>query len=228
MEQIVDELNRLQPTTLMGYSSFLPRLAAETRARRLRIAPQRVVAISEPLLPEVRADVEATWGVPVASGYGMSEGLFAGSCGYGSHLPDDLCLLELVRVDGTQVEAGGTSAKVYVTNLYNTVVPLIRFEVTDEVRFLEEPCPCGSVIHPHVFRTCLSQQHLVEYQVRQTARGADISAVTSDAVDTNALAARIEDALRNLGLPAPTVTIATVDSVDRQASGKRKRFVPYN
>ena len=86
------------------------------------------------------------------------------------------------------------------------------------------------MIHPHVLRTCLSQQHLVEYQVRQTARGADISAVTSasDAVDTNALAARIEDALRNLGLPAPTVTIATVDSVDRQASGKRKRFVPYN
>ena len=71
MEQIVDRLNHLQPTTLMGYSSFLPRLAAEARARRLRIAPQRVVAISEPLLPEVRADLEATWGVPVASGYGM-------------------------------------------------------------------------------------------------------------------------------------------------------------
>ena len=248
VEQIVDRLNRLQPTTLMGYSSFLPRLAAETRARRLRIAPQRVLAISEPLLPEVRADLEATWAVPVASGYGMSEGLFAGFCGYGSHLPDDVCLLELVRADGTPVEAGETSAKAYVTNLYNPVVPLIRFEVTDELAILEEPCPCGSTfrriadplgrlddtfvypegtaIHPHVFRSCLSHPGLVEYQVRQTARGADISAVTSGEVDTDALASRIEDALRSLGLQAPAVTIATVDNIERQASGKLKRFVP--
>ena len=66
IEQIVDRLNHLQPTTLMGYSSFLPRLAAEARARRLRIAPQRVVAISEPLLPEAarrsRSDVGCTGG----------------------------------------------------------------------------------------------------------------------------------------------------------------------
>ena len=248
IEQIVDDLNRLQPTTLMGYSSFLPRLATETRAGRLRIAPQRVVAISEPLVPDARADLEATWGVPVASGYGMSEGLTAGYCGYGSHLPDDLCLLEPVGVDGLPVEDGATSAKVYVTNLYNRVLPLIRFEVTDEVAVLDEPCACGSAfrriadplgrlddtfiysdgtaIHPHVFRSCLGHQHVIEYQVRQTARGADISAVISGDVDTDALASRIEDALRELGLPAPAVTLAAVDRVPRQASGKLKRFVP--
>src|SRR5207344_2710309 len=182
------------------------------------------------------------------SGYGMSEGLSTGFCGHGSHLPDDMCLLELVGADGIPVEAGETSARVYVTNLYNTVVPLIRFEVTDEVTVVDEPCPCGSAfrrivdplgrlddtfiypdgtaIHPHVFRSCLSHQHLIEYQVRQTARGADIFAVTSGPVDTDALASRIEDALRDLGLPAPTVTIATVDRVDRQTTGKLKRFVP--
>ncbi len=250
MEQIVDRLNQLQPTTLMGYSSFLPRLATEARAGRLRITPQRVVAISEPLLPEARTDLEATWGVPVASGYGMSEGLFAGFCGYGSHLPDDLCLLEPVGGDGTAIDEGATSAKVYVTNLYNRVVPLIRYEVTDEVTVSEGRCPCGSAfrriadplgrldetfvypdgttIHPHVFRSCLGHQHVVEYQVRQTPRGADISAVTSSAVDTDALASRIAGALRDLGLPEPAVTVATVDSIDRQSSGKLKRFVPHN
>ena len=248
MDHIVDRVNELQPTTLMGYSSFLPRLASEARAGRLRIDPQRVVAISEPLLPEARADLEATWGVPVASGYGMSEGLFAGFCGYGSHLPDDLCVLELVSADGTPVEAGATAAKVYVTNLYNPVLPLIRFEVTDEVAVMEGRCPCGSVfrriadplgrldetfvypdgttIHPHVFRSLLSHQHLIEYQVRQTTRGADITAAVSGAVDTDALERRMERALRDLGLPDPTVTIATVDTIDRQASGKLKRFVP--
>jgi phenylacetate-coenzyme A ligase PaaK-like adenylate-forming protein len=201
-------------------------------------------------LPEARADLEATWGVPVASGYGMSEGLFAGFCGYGSHLPDDVCLLEPVNADGMPVEGGATSAKVYVTNLYNRVVPLIRFEVSDEVAVVDGPCPCGSAfrriadplgrlddtfvypdgtaIHPHVFRSLLGHQHLVEYQVRQTTRGADISAVASGDVDTDALASRLEAALRDLGLPAPEVTLATVDRVDRQASGKLKRFVPRN
>ena len=225
MAQIVDRLNELQPTTLMGYGSFLPRLAAESRAGRLRIAPQRVVAISEPLLPEARADLEATWGVPVASGYGMSEGLFAGSCGYASHLPDDLCLLEPVTADGTPVDAGATSAKVYVTNLYNPVVPLIRFEVTDELTVLDGGCRCGSVfrriadplgrlddtftypngtaVHPHVFRSCLDQQHLIEYQVCQTRAGADIAVVTSGAVDTDAVASRIERALGELGIRRP-------------------------
>jgi phenylacetate-coenzyme A ligase PaaK-like adenylate-forming protein len=250
IERIVESLNQIQPTTLMGYSSFLPRLAREARAQRLLIAPQRVVAISEPLLPEARADLEATWGVPVASGYGMSEGLFTGYCGYASHLPDDLCLLELVGAAGTPVEEGATSARVYLTNLYNHAIPLIRFEVTDEVSVSTEPCPCGSTfrriadplgrlddtfvysngttIHPHVFRSCLGHQHLVEYQVRQTPGGADIFAVTSGTVDTAVLATQIERALRDLGLPTPAVTIATVDSLERQSSGKLKRFVPNN
>jgi phenylacetate-coenzyme A ligase PaaK-like adenylate-forming protein len=247
IERIVEQLNEVQPTTLMGYSSFLPRLAYEARAGRLHIAPQRVVAISEPLLPEARAELEATWGAPVATGYGMSEGLFTGFCGYATHLPDDLCLLEAVRADGSPVEANTTSANLYLTNLYNTILPLIRYEVTDEVTVLDGPCPCGSVfrriadplgrlddtfvypdgtaIHPHVFRTCLGHQHLVEYQVRQTARGADISVATSAAVDTDALESRIEAALRDLGLPSPRVTIGIVDRVDRQGSGKLKRFV---
>ena len=47
--------------------------------------------------------------------------------------------------------------------------------------------PDGTAIHPHVFRHCLGHQHLVEYQVRQTARGADIAVVTSGAVDTDAV-----------------------------------------
>ena len=52
IERIVAGLNDFQPTTLMGYSSYLPRLTMEARAGRLRISPRRIVAISEPLLPE--------------------------------------------------------------------------------------------------------------------------------------------------------------------------------
>ena len=106
IEVIVARLNELNPTILMGYSSFLAMIAGEADARRLRIAPRRVVAISEPLLPEARAVIERTWGVPVANGYGMSEGVFTGACGQSMHLPDDLCIVEPIgadRLDDAQV-----------------------------------------------------------------------------------------------------------------------------
>jgi phenylacetate-CoA ligase len=250
IDRIVAGLNDLQPTTLMGYSSYLPRLATQARAGRLRISPRRIVAISEPLLPEARTDLETTWGVPVASGYGMSEGLFVGFCGHGIHLPDDLCLLEPIGADGIPVPSGVTSERVYVTNLYNTTLPLIRFDVTDQLTVLDGPCPCGSSfrriadplgrlddtftyadgtsIHPHVFRSALGHEMLIEYQVRQTAAGADIAAVASGAVDSTALAHRIENALRGLGLFEPKVTITLTETLDRQPSGKLKRFVPID
>src|SRR6187402_2423158 len=94
LEEIVDGLNKLQPTVLMAYSSFLPRLATEAQGGRLDISPRRIVAISEPLLPETRHVVHQTWGAPIANGYAMSEGVFSGFCGHGIHLPDDLVIFE--------------------------------------------------------------------------------------------------------------------------------------
>ena len=180
MKEIVAWLNELQPTVLMGYSSFLPRLAGEAQAGRLRIEPRRISAISEPLLPEARRTIEDTWRVPVANGYGMSEGLFTGSCGHGIHLPDDLCIFEPVDAGGAAAAPGETSQRVYLTNLYNAVLPLIRFEITDEVAVLDDECPCGSrfrrigdplgrldetfvypggtTVHPHLFRSILERR----------------------------------------------------------------------
>jgi AAA ATPase domain len=44
---------------------------------------------------------------------------------------------------GAPVPAGVRSAKVYLTHLFNPVLPLIRYERTDEVTVLDGRCPCG-------------------------------------------------------------------------------------
>ena len=250
-EQIVAGLNQLQPTEVIGFSSALPRLAREARAGRLSISPRRVMAIAEPLLPEARATIREAWDVPIGSRYGMSEGVFAGFCGHATHLPDDLCLFEPVGADGRPVPPGVPSQRVYVTNLYNHVLPLIRFEVTDEVTVLDGACPCGSAfrriadpqgrlddtfvypggvsVHPHVFRSPLGQQRqIVEYQVRQTARGADVRVITEADIDCVFVALRIREALVAVGLDQPEVTVTRVVALDRQTSGKLKRFVPLS
>ena len=62
LSEIVEGLNALQPDVLHGYPTVMRLLALEARAGRLRITPQRLAVGSEPLLPDTRQLVAATWG----------------------------------------------------------------------------------------------------------------------------------------------------------------------
>jgi phenylacetate-CoA ligase len=251
-EQIVAGLNEAQPTFLQGYASALHLLTHEAKAGRLRIAPRRIITGAEPLLPEIRSALEETWDVHVGSWWGTSEGGATGApCDLAeTHLSEDLLIVEPVDESGRAVAPGKRSAKIYLTNLYNHTLPLIRYEITDEVTVLEEPCPCGSAhrriadiqgrlddtfvyqgtpVHPHVFRSRLGQEHnVVEYQVRQTERGAAVALRCAGPVALELLRNAIVDDLKRLSLPQPDVTITVVDAIDRQCTGKLKRFVPLS
>lgn len=86
----------------------------------------------------------------------------------------------------------------------------------------------GTIVHPHIFRSQLAAiASIAEYQVTQTPDGADVAAVVTDRIDTAALGGALAAELRRVGLDAPTVSIATVDAIDRHPdSGKLRRFVP--
>lgn len=254
LPRIVAGLNEAGPDVVVAYASILPKLAHEARAGRLRIAPRFVLSVAEPLLPEIRAVVEETWGVPVMNWWASSEGGGMGiACGHGRgmHLSDDLLIIEPVDAAGNPTPPGVRSDKVYLTNLYNPLLPLIRFEITDQVTLIpdDEPCPCGSAhrriedvqgrlddlfvypgvgaVHPHLFRSRLGRDRtIVEYQVRQTARGAAIAIRTRGEVDVERLRMEIAADLAHLGLWEPMVSIDRVECLERQATGKLKRFVP--
>jgi len=68
--------------------------------------------------------------------------------------------------------------------------------------------------------------NVVEYQVLQTARGASIRACIGGSVDFPALAAKIEDSLRAMGVLDPRIEIGEVDALPRGATGKIQRFIP--
>lgn len=249
---IVDGLNRAQPTSLTVYASMLGVLAAEAAAGRLCISPLRIVTTSEPLLPEVRTAAEEVFGAPVANCWGTSEaGAMAVGCwkGTGMHLNDDLVIVEPVDESGRPVPPGEPSAKVLVTNLFNPLLPLIRYELTDEVTVLEGSCPCGSAhtriadilgrsddlftypeatVHPHVLRSPLARIPAVaEYQVHQTPVGVDVAVRATADVDTDDLSRQLAAALAGVGVSAPVVSIRVVDAPERNpTTGKLKRFIP--
>jgi phenylacetate-CoA ligase len=250
-EKIVAGLGQAQPDFLIAYPSALHVLAFEARAGRLQIAPRQIVSCAEPLLPEIRAAAEEAWGIRVGNMWGASEGGCVGTPCEESrmHLNEDLVIVEPVDEAGVPVVPGEPAAKVYLTNLFNPALPLIRYELTDEVTILAEPCPCGSAhrcvadiqgrlddvfaydglrVHPHVFRSTLGRHAgVVEYQVLQTTRGARVAVRRGGPVDLDRLGIELADELAGLGLPRPTVEVSAVERIERDPGpAKLRRFVP--
>lgn len=247
LPEIVERLNAMQPPVLLGYPSVLARLAAEQRAGRLRIAPTSVTCSSETCTPELRTAITAGLGVPVVDTFASTEGLI------GSSPPDDEtiavaedgCIVELVDADNRPVPPGTPSATVLVTNLYNRVQPLIRYELTDS--FVQQP-PSEAhghlrvrvdgrtdeafrygdvVVHPLVVRSVLVRTAgIVEYQVQQTPGGIDVT-VAGAPPDVSRLRDELAAALTGAGLAGPTVTVRTVTDLPRHPeTGKLRRFLP--
>ena len=88
---------------------------------------------SEPLMPGPRERLERAFGVRPFNVYGTTEGLWGCDCEQraGVHLFEDLCIVENVDADGRAVPAGEPGTRLLVTNLFNRIQPLIRFEVGD-------------------------------------------------------------------------------------------------
>jgi phenylacetate-coenzyme A ligase PaaK-like adenylate-forming protein len=158
----------------------------------------------------------------------------------------DQCIVELVDDEYHPVAPGTPSTRVLVTNLCNLAQPLIRYELTDS--FLQHPpvpehghlratvegrsddvFAYGDVrIHPLVVRsTMVKTPEVVEYQVRQTARGVDIDVVAPGGCDESRLASRIASALSEAGLSGAQATVNAVPVIARHnETGKVRRFMP--
>lgn len=249
LANIVEILNDSNLSILHSYPSMLRALCEEAHSGRLRIKPLLVLSTSEPLLPEVRASTEATWGVPVLNFWAASEtgGTFPCPAGH-MHIGEDINVIELIDDQGNPVPRGERSSRILVTNLHNRILPLIRYEITDEFQIAEGSCPCGSAylhvadvqgrsddvfdypggvrVHPLNFRSVLGKDaSILEYQVQQTHRGADVILVSRSRVDVEAIRSALELRLADLGVTAPQVFVRQVDNIGRQSTGKLKRFV---
>ena len=187
--------------------------------------------------------------MPLHNLWGSTEiGVQAVGCGVGEglHICEDEVVLERVDDNGVPVGPDEPAARTLATGLANHTFPFIRYDLGDEVTLLPGECECGSTfarvadiggrrdddfrygpiaVPAITFRHVLgTDPRISEYQVTQTATGADI--LTVGHPDIDALTAEVIATLRGCGLPNPKVEIEIVDRIPRQqASGKLKRFI---
>ncbi len=249
IDETIAAVAAADPTHLVGYASVIGQLARACLAGGLAIRPVRVSTNSEPLLDEDRLAIREAWNAPIHNLWGSTEiGVQAVGCarGEGLHVCEDEVVLERVDESGAPVSPDQPAARTLATGLANRTFPFIRYDLGDQVNWLQEPCICGSAfgrvadiggrrdddfrygtatIPASVFRHVLGTDSRVsEYQVHQTIGGAEVLVVGNPDVD--ALTSSLVAALQTRGLAHPEVAILVVERLERhEATGKLKRFI---
>jgi phenylacetate-coenzyme A ligase PaaK-like adenylate-forming protein len=228
-------------------------LCREVEQGRLHIQPLVISVGGEAFYSLIREALETSWpGASIFNSLGTSEGLAGVTCTANRkemHLNDDLCIVEPVDVNGQRVDFGVLSEKIYMTNLFNFTLPLIRYEILDEITFLKKTCSCGNsfqliselksradfdfvyennifVNHVVFAYALLADKYIREYQVIQTENGAIIKLLTTGVVDLDALNKCLIQKLMELGLIDPTIEFVNVKEFEYPPSGKLRRFIP--
>jgi phenylacetate-CoA ligase len=98
----------------------------------------------EPLSPARRRRISEIWNVPVVEEYGSTEtGSLAGQCPEGElHLWADRAVFEVYDPATGAVRDEG-AGQLVVTPLYREAMPLLRYNLADDVEISYRECPCG-------------------------------------------------------------------------------------
>ncbi|MBF9134462.1 phenylacetate--CoA ligase family protein [Plantactinospora sp. S1510] len=98
----------------------------------------------DPLSAAKRRRISEIWNVPVVEEYGSTEtGSLAGECSAGRlHLWADRAIFE-VYDPGTGTVRPDGAGQLVVSPLYREAMPLVRYNLEDDVEVSHAPCPCG-------------------------------------------------------------------------------------
>ncbi len=135
-DSLVKAIRKFEPTIVSGYSSSVSRLAEEKLRGRLDISPEKIFCSGNKLTQERRETIERAFGVSPINYYAASEAL-----GMATEIPEkkklflfeDYYKFEIVDENMEEV-APGETGDLIVTNLYNYVLPLLRYRMEDRLK----------------------------------------------------------------------------------------------
>ncbi|HMF49151.1 MAG TPA: amino acid adenylation domain-containing protein [Candidatus Saccharimonadales bacterium] len=132
-EDVVNRLNEFQPHQLYGYAGSIHELSCLALMGKLRISPKRIFVGGEKLTQVMARQIEGAWAAPLYDFYSSSESKFIAyrqSDQSEMNVIDELNILEILDEANRSVEAN-QSGRALLTNLYNSTLPVIRYELGD-------------------------------------------------------------------------------------------------
>lgn len=250
LDQQLAAINASRPEVIQGYPSALAALAGfACEERRALHRPRLLFTDSELLTAQDRQSIEDAMGVRAIDVYGTWEtGNIAHECERreGHHVAIDCVVLEILAGDGNPARAG-EEGRLVCTMLDNDAMPLIRYDLGDIAAWSAAPCACGrsfpllqviagrandqlrladgQAVSPEglLARFGAMSAWIREYQIVQDAPERFRMIVVPGAQFDDVARGRIR-AIFEAWRPSVEVTIETVDSIPREASGKRRTF----
>ena len=133
-------LIQYRPSVVRGYPSILAALANFMIDQQLP-PPSTLLgcfSTAEVLYPHQRSNIEQALECKVYNQYGSREiPNISCECAHGNqHIFTDLVAVESVEQEG--------EPQLLITSLTNRLMPMIRYQIGDLGRLLDEPCSCGS------------------------------------------------------------------------------------
>lgn len=116
------------PNIVIGYPSAVKILAELKKEGTIHLNLTRIITCGEPLPKGLRSFLESVFGFRIVNFYGSSESLAMGvetEPEEGMYLFDDLNYIEFVN------------GQMYLTCFYNEVQPIIRYRLSDQLKFRE-------------------------------------------------------------------------------------------
>lgn len=145
LEGFAEKLNRYRPHIIFGYAGTIHHFAHYLQTQREPFhKPRRIIVTAEATTAKEREEMEQIFACPVTEHYGSRDiGMVAAQCDEGKrlHFHPAACYLEMVYSGQT---AAGPMYQLFVTDLLNSGMPMIRYDTADCVLLEEKPCVCGS------------------------------------------------------------------------------------
>ncbi|MQL52679.1 AMP-binding protein [Desulfofundulus thermobenzoicus] len=138
-------------TALVGTPSYALHLGETARAMGIDPRSLKVrlgLFGSEAWSEQMRAELEAMWGMKATDNYGLSEVMGPGVCGEctvapGMHISEDHFLVEIIDPETGEPMEYGQEGEVVITTLTKEAFPVVRYRTRDISVINPEPCPCG-------------------------------------------------------------------------------------
>lgn len=139
LPEVVQQLNEFQPTLLSSFPYMLRMLAEAATAGDLAIKPGRITSSGDVLTVSDRAAIRRAFGIEPYNYYCATEFPYIaweGDDHDGLYINADQVIVESVDAANRPVPPGRLGDKLLVTNLTNRAMPLVRYEMSDQVQFV--------------------------------------------------------------------------------------------